>query len=329
MADDMEYSWHLKTWDKFANACARDHLPHAMLLSGANGVGKLVFAERMVKSLLCINPSGENRQACNNCQGCKTYESGANPDFMKIQLLEGKQQIGIDQIRRLSDFLVFSRSFDAYRVVLINPVEKMNQNAANSLLKSLEEPADNTVIILTATHLSNIIPTIISRSQLLSIPLPTKGQALDWIKPQIPDAKIAEELLELSAGSPLLAIKIDAETLKSKDDFAKDILNILNENSSVTDIAKKWEKYEQSILLDWQLSWVQDILKEKLAPNRAIKHVDSAKNIQHSLKEKLSKKMHWHLYDKLLSKKQIIHTSVNPLINLESMLSLWAQASLI
>lgn len=328
MSNHSDYFWHDKTWDKFASACVIDHLPHAMLLSGAKGVGKQAFAERMIKSLLCLQPDSITRKACNRCQGCKTYESGANPDFMKIQLLEDKKQIGVDQIRQLSEFLTYSRSFNAYRVVLINPVERMNRNATNSLLKSLEEPTNNTVILLIATHLSHIIPTIISRTQLLSIPLPTKEQAISWINTKIPDATEAEELLEMSAGSPLLALTIDKETLNNKEIFANDILSILDKDNSVTEIAKKWEKYDQGILLDWQIIWLQYQLKEVLAPlNTTTKLSKNADDLQQKFKHKLSKNMLWQLYQQLLRKKQIIHTSVNPLMNLESMLLLWFQAS--
>lgn len=327
MTDSKHYSWHDKTWEKFVSACSNNHLPHALLLTGANGVGKLAFAERMVKSLLCVNPDINTREACNHCQGCNTYDSLANPDFIKIQVLEDKQQIGVDQIRRLSQFLTISRSFDAFKVVLIHPIEKMNQNAANSLLKSLEEPANNTVLILVASNLSYILPTIISRSQLLSIPLPSNDESIIWMKSffknknQLEYIEKAEELLEMTSGGPLLAVTIDDQTLKEKADFGNDIINILDKNNSVIDVAKKWEKYEQSTLLDWQLLWTQSLLKTSYAD---ITYKDKVLSM---LKSKVIKEMLWPLYQQLLSNKKIIHTSVNPLMNLESMLLLWSQTS--
>lgn len=327
MSVKKDYFWHEKTWEQFTNARSKNHLPHAILLSGSRGVGKLIFAEKIIKSLLCLNTDPATQLACNHCKACKTYESGANPDFKSIQVLEDKQQIGVDQIRKLSEFLTFSRSFDAYRVVLISPIEKMNQNATNSLLKSLEEPADNTVIILVVTHLSKVIPTIISRSQLLSIASPLKSQAVDWVKSHIENPSRAEELLEISAGSPLLAITIDDEILNDRDEFAKDLLNIFNEDNSVTEIAKKWEKYDQAVLLDWQINWLQNILKEVSAPNqKIIKFTEDTKSKLKYFSDKISIDNLWQIYQQLLRKKQIIHTSVNPLINLESVLLLWLQA---
>lgn len=324
MSEKISYSWHEKTWKQFSNAYTQDHLPHAILVSGGFGVGKQAFSDRMSKLLLCVNTDSNsaNLQACGQCRGCKTYESGANPDYLKIQLLEDKQQIGVDQIRQITKFLTLSRSFNGYRVVLINQIEKMNQNAANSLLKSLEEPTDKTVIILTTPHLSKIIPTIISRSQLLSLPLPSKNEAINWIKTNAPDINLnnIDEILEISGGSPLLAIKFDAEALNQRADFAKDIVNIIDKNSSITDIAKKWEKHDQTILLDWQIIWLQNLLKKTSIPTAGATILSSEK-----LKN-VNSNMLWVLYQNLLEKKQIIHTSVNPLINLESMLSLWLQA---
>ncbi len=306
------YPWHKTTWQQFSHAYFKNHLPHAILIAGARGVGKADFSKRMVKSLLCHNPVAETMQACGDCRGCRTLESGANPDFFNIQLLEGKQQIGVNQIRELSDFLPLSRSFNAYRVVLINQIETMNQNAANSLLKSLEEPADNTVIILTTDYLSKIIPTIISRSQILSLALPKKDVAIDWIKSQKPDFDddFIHQILEISSGSPLLALNTDQETLNSKIDFLSDIDSVAKQNKSITEVAKKWEKYDQSSLLNWQLIQVQKEIKSNLT---------ASSNTTDNLR--------WKLYQQLLDTKKIIHTSVNSLINLENMLSLWLQSN--
>jgi len=327
MNSSTNYPWHDNTWDQFASAYSQKHLPHAILLTGPQGVGKYAFSKKLVKSLLCLNPDPDNLKPCGVCQGCKTYESKANPDYMAIQLLEDKQQIGVDQIRQLSEFLAYSRSFDAYRVVLIHPVERMNQNAANSLLKSLEEPAENTVIILTATYLSKVMPTIKSRSQLLTLPMPDKKQAIDWIKQQSPNLKDIEELLEMSHGSPLLAIQTSEDTIEKRNDFAKDILNIVEKNNSVTEIAKKWEKYDLESMLDWQIIWLQYFLKKMNAPNAHLSQFIIHSNILKKLEQEILKEQLWGLYQQLITKKQTVHTSVNPLINIENMLILWLQAS--
>jgi len=311
----MIYSWHKETWDKFVKARTHGHLPHALLLSGVGGIGKLALAKSMVKSLLCLKP--ENYQACDNCQGCKTYESDANPDYLQVELLEGKQQIGVDQIRQIANFLNYTRSFNAYRVILLNPAERMNKNAANSLLKSLEEPTNNTVIILLTESLGSIIPTIKSRCQLLPIATPTKKQSIDWLQAYEPVISNPESALEIANGKPLYAIDIDENIVKSREELAVDILDITLENKSISEIAKKWEKFDLTSLLNWQITWVQSY----------IKNTQNITSTQLKIKEKIPSSHQWELYQALLVQKGLVHTSVNTLIFVENMLISWLKAS--
>lgn len=327
------YPWHKNSWDYFVKARSRNHLPHALLLTGENGIGKLDFAKKMVKSLLCIEPL--DNEPCHQCKACKTYESGANPDFMEIRLLEDKQQISVDQIRKLSEFLTYSRSFNSYRVVLINPVERMNLNAANSLLKSLEEPASNTIIILLATQLNSLLPTIKSRCQLLSVPTPDKTQALAWLRQVAPEISNADELLAMANGKPLLAVDIQDDEIRNREQLAEDILHIVSEYKPVTEIAKKWEKHDHDTLLNWQISWVQDFIKQsaltssgRYPDDQGIGgNMQSLSKTLFELRKHQSTAQQWQLYQQLITQKQYLHTSVNSLMFIENMLLLWSESS--
>jgi len=322
----IEFPWHQKTWDKFIDARSRQHLPHALLISGAEGIGKIEFAHKLVKSLLCLEPKSNN--ACNQCKACKTYESFSNPDFKVIKVAEDKKQISVDQIRELSKFITLSRSFAAYRVILLHPVEAMNVNAANSLLKSLEEPAENTIIILLATHLNQILPTIKSRCQLLPLPMPSSTQALEWLKIQAPQLEQAEELLDMSYGRPQLALEVNDSDLNQRNDLAEDILQLILEHKSVTEIAKKWEKLNHKDLLKWQASWLQSFIKEAIREtgDNEVSAKRSNENLN-KIKELISVEHQWKLYQQIIDQQKFIHTSVNPLIFMENMLNLWFQAS--
>jgi len=320
-----DYPWHQSSWDKFVSARSKNHLPHALLISGTEATGKLDFAKKIVTSLLCTSPI--NNQACQKCNSCKTYQSGANPDYMNIELLEGKQQISVDQIRQLTEFISYTRSFEAYRVILLHPVERMNNNAANSLLKSLEEPANNTVIILVSSNLGRIIPTIKSRCQLLVLPSPSKEQAIEWIKQQSA-SKNPEELLEMANGQPLTAINISDEDIQSREELANDLLNICTEQKTVTDVAKVWEKLDHSALLNWQINWVQKFIKNKaLGQSPTNKNQQKLDVILSKIENRIASDAQWELYQQLIKQKQYIHTSVNPLLFIENMLLLWLQAS--
>ena len=327
--DLIHYPWQAKIWQQFCLAKQNNHLPHALLLQGAEYTGKLKFANSVVKSLLCEQNSQEFDQpkdqgsceACHQCRSCKTYSANSNPDYLFIDLIEDKQQISIDQIRAMNAFLTLSRSFNTYRVVLIANAERMNKNAANSLLKSLEEPADNSVIILLTSQASVLIPTIKSRCQLLQIPTPNTQQSIEWLQQQTGKESQFVQELEIAQGKPLAALAVDDKLIASRDDLLSDIMNIIHEKSSIVDIAKKWHKEDRSRLLDWQIGWINQLISDQYkAGSNNVADTKLAQLGTHILALSL-----WDLYDQLIKQKKLVHTSVNPLIFVENMLTLWLQ----
>lgn len=319
-----EYPWHLKNWDNFINARTQNHLPHAILLSGEEGIGKLALAKRMAKSLLCMNTMED---ACNECQSCKTYTSEANPDYKQISLLEDKQQIGVDQIRALSEFLNYSRSYNTYRVVIINPVERMNINAANSLLKSLEEPTANTVIILITAQVSKLLATIKSRCQLFNVTSPSKEESISWIKQnQHSDENSnidVNTIYDMIGNKPLQAQFIKQENIDSKNHFLEDLHYVITQKTSINEMAKKWDKHDLEVIINWQVQEIQKHIKSSVIDNS--KETQS-KNSSSRLAQHLSTEEQWLLYQNLLKQKQYIHTSVNSLMFIENMILLWSKA---
>jgi len=282
----------------------------------------------MSKSLLCMNTVSTATDACNECQSCKTYESGANPDFIQISLLEDKQQIGVDQIRALSEFLHYSRSYNTNRVVILSPVERMNLNAANSLLKSLEEPSAHTVIILVTAKISQLLPTIKSRCQLFNVATPSKDESIHWLQlhqdPHEQSIPVdAEVLLEMTGNKPLRAINISQEDIDNRNQFFQDLSAVINHQITITEMAKKWEKQDFETLLNWQISLIQKTIKASLC---AVTNKDNSTNSYSTLAQHLSAEEHWHLYQSLIKQKQYIHTSVNPLMFMENMIMLWLKA---
>ncbi len=325
----IDYPWHEHSWHYFTQARSTGHLPHALLLTGEEGIGKYFLAERMAKSLLCMTPNAF--EACGECQSCKTHHSGANPDFTKVELAEDKQQIGVDQIRSLSEFLTYSRSFNTYRVAIIHPIERMNNNAANSLLKSLEEPTNNTVIILVASHLSKVLATIKSRCQLISVASPTHQQAVDWFKKNHAEIEQAEIRLDIAAFKPLKALTITDDDIAERAAFLDSINTIASGRSSIIATAKKWEKSDVELLLNWQISWAQQLIKAAESSTILNSTQNSAEtgtlnHAKHTLFKQIDPNKYWFLYQQLIKQKQYIHTSVNTLMFIENMLLLWSEA---
>jgi DNA polymerase-3 subunit delta' len=310
----MFYPWHQKTWDQLVTMRDTKHLPHALLISGAEGTGRQAFAKTLVNSLLCESPR-EHYIACGQCKSCYVIASEVHPDYHQVVVAEDKTQIVVDQVRQLNEFLYMSRSYQGYRVVFIYPSEALNVNAANSLLKSLEEPADNTVIILLTSQLSTLLQTIKSRCQMLHLATPNQQLGLQWLSQQAPQHK-PEELLAMAGGRPLYALTLDNEDhFKSRADFANDILAVVNQRQSITETSKKWQNASKQELLDWQLHWIQQLIRNHFS------------NVQQkptlALLQSVDIAHLWVLHDQLIKFRRIAHTSLNSQLFIENLLLSW------
>ena len=312
----MIYSWHQPAWDQLVATRSSNHLVHALLISGQSGTGKYAFATTLVNSLLCESPY-EDLHACGQCKSCKTQQAGAHPDYQEIILAPDKTQIVVDQIRSLNSFLHKSRSYKAYRVVFISPAETLNINAANSLLKSLEEPAESTVIILLTSQPSSLLATIKSRCQQVHLATPTKKQSLEWLSQQT-TKHTPSDLLEMAGGRPIAALSLDESSqFESRQEFANDLSDVLEKNKTMIEVSKKWQSLSKQMLLDWQIIWVQQLIKQSFS-NQSIKP-----SLRINRTYPINKL--WILHDELIKLRAIAHTSLNAQLFLENMLLSWSK----
>lgn len=268
---------HSEWWEQ-ANA-RRAQWPHAVLISGQRGLGKALLARELAASFLCEAPT-ETQQACGHCLACGWLAQGNHPDFRLLQpeamadersdagessaKKKPSQQITIDQVRGLDEFLHVGTHRQGVRVVLIHPAEAMNRATANSLLKSLEEPIAGTVFLLVTNEAERLLPTIRSRCQQMAVPLPPPERAEAWLR----EAGVAEaaEWLALAGGSPLFAMELagdeerallDAVLGALKSGPAQDPLAA----AAALDRAVKAEKRPQALrrVIDWAQKWVFDL----------------------------------------------------------------------
>jgi DNA polymerase-3 subunit delta' len=179
-------------------ALAAGRIPHAYLFRGPEGVGKRLFAARMAANLNCS--LAQNGAACGMCPTCRKFRSGNHPDFLVVGPEQGS--IKIDRIRELIKALSYPPYESAMRVVLLEDVHTMRREAANCLLKTLEEPPENNLLILTAESSRAILPTIASRCQIVPFfPLPI-DDTVSILKGEGLDEEAAGLLARLSEGSP-------------------------------------------------------------------------------------------------------------------------------
>jgi len=212
------FSWIESVWQQLV--ARLDELPHALLVHGPRGIGKLELARRFGQLILCETPGA--REPCGQCEGCRWFAAGQHPDYRQIEpealavppvSLDGaapgpktakpSTEIKIDQVRDLAQFVNIGSHRGRRRVALFHPAEEMNQNAANALLKSLEEPPSTACFILVSNRPQRLLPTIRSRCVNVSVPLPNRGMAEAWLEQtQIP---LAGDWLAFAGGAPLLA----------------------------------------------------------------------------------------------------------------------------
>ena len=192
----MVYPWSNETFKALLERKGR--LPHALLLRGRDGIGKLACAEALARALLCERPAKDG-SACGHCTGCAWMGQGSHPDFRRLEPenLAAEQgeaeqkgerkasvQISVEQVRELAGFINISSHRGGAKVVLIHPAEALNVNAANALLKNLEEPPPNCYFLLVAHRWHQLLPTLRSRCEQVVLPLPGRKEARDWLGQQ-------------------------------------------------------------------------------------------------------------------------------------------------
>lgn len=197
--------WHVQHWNHLVMQFRKQRLPHALLLVGAKGLGKQALARNLATLLLC-HQEGLREDIhgipCGNCKGCLLLAAGNHPDLTSIAAEEDNGVIKIDQIREMVESLHSAAHQKGWRVVIIEQAELMNLAAANALLKTLEEPAAKTMLILTTVHANKLPATIRSRCQKLAIHVPSHTVAEPWLQDRLPGVDV-KLLLVLANGAPL------------------------------------------------------------------------------------------------------------------------------
>ena len=198
------YPWLQPQWQALGERHARDRIGHAYLLSGREGLGKSAFAEAVAQTLLCEAP-GSTFSPCCGCRSCLLYQAGNHPDVKLLAPEEDRKSIVIDQVRALIEFFTLKSHYGRRKIGIVDPADSMHHAAANALLKILEEPPAEALLLLVAHRPALLPATVLSRCQRLHFAQPPWPDRLAWVSAQTPPgATTAIALDQLTwCGAPL------------------------------------------------------------------------------------------------------------------------------
>lgn len=294
--------------------------PHALLFSGIVGLGKRMFAERLIHFLLC-KAAGVDGSPCGDCRSCMLLAAGSHPDFFCVTPDEVGKPIKVDQVRELNAFLNHTSQFGGLKTVLIDPADRMNSNAANSLLKTLEEPPGDSLLILISAHPAKLPATIRSRCEEIKFRRPDSKEAIAWLSSQVKDAD-PHLLLSLCHGAPLHArAYASGDNLARRRSLFKCYCGALAAQVDPVQAAKIWSDGNLHEHLVWLIDWYADMIRLKMAsaPPRIL-NPDLQSELQ-KLAVRLPGRALFRQLDTVLRMRVLETTQVNPEILLEAFFS--------
>ena len=246
---------------------AQDRMPHGLLLTGTPGAGQPEIAAWLGARLLCRAAGG---QPCGQCADCRLFLAGSHPDFRWVGVLPDKKDIGIDQLRGLSEALSMRSYRGGVKVAVISPADSMSAKAHNALLKTLEEPASETYLVLTASRLERIPKTILSRCMRIAMPQPATEEAIAWLRRQGASSQV-DQLLALAAGAPFLALEYQASGLGELEAEMQEAIAAAGEGRlDFFAFAEHCARNAPGARLAWLESWLTRSLKDASLASDAV-----------------------------------------------------------
>ena len=259
--------WLTPVLEHFGQALDQGRLPHASLVTGERGVGKRQLAERIAALLVCDRRTSGARAPCGECRQCQLVAGESHPDI-RVYQPEKSRMIRIDQVRALSQFAVASPQVAGVKVAILDRADQLNINAANALLKTLEEPAADVVLLLLQETGRPVLPTIRSRCRILPVATPRAEEATAWLvaelagREQAPGTERQALALHLAGGAPRLALElIDGEFLAQRDAALEAFRQFMKGAITVAEASKSFRELGLEATLNLMEGWANDLAR--------------------------------------------------------------------
>ncbi len=323
----IEYHWpilgHSEIKHYLQSCLSKGSLAHAYLFFGPKSVGKYLMAQSLAASLLCL--ATNEKKPCNHCQNCLQFINNIHADVDIIVKEDGKRDITIDQIRRLQHKLSLKSFLTKYKIAIIDEADNLNEESANALLKTLEEPTPQTLIILIAEHRDSLPATIISRCQQIQFNLLPSFQIENWLILKETPKQEANIITRLSLGRPGQAVTYlnNKTLLNQRLQKIKQLIDIINGtlndrfhivNTLITEINN--DESDMSELLSGWISFFRDIILCRISSHFIINLTSQA--TINSLSKNFGPHQLQAIISVLLQTKKMLSQSINPRLALEN-----------
>ncbi len=262
------------------NSIETGRVSHAYLFSGSRQIGKATLARDFAKALNCLEPD----RPCSRCRSCKKIEASIHPDVQVIDLEEGSKNISIDAVRRLQEGVALRPFEGQTKVYIIEEAERLSEPAANSLLKTLEEPPPSVVMILTTLDATSLLPTVVSRCQQLELrPVPSAAVEAALRERHEVDQERARLLASLARGRMGWAVQVASSrnALDKRSEQMEKLLALpgmgrVGRFAYAAELATLYGRDPEaarSTLEMWQ-SWWRDLLLSRLGVTKLVVNAD-------------------------------------------------------
>jgi len=252
--------WLAQARARIAASVAQDRAPQALLVHDAPGAGGSQLALWVARLLLCTS----EQRPCGRCNGCQAVLHERHPDLMELRLEEDSQQIKVDQVRALTQELALASHQGGWRVALIDPADALNRNAANSLLKTLEEPSPRTLLVLVAQQPSRLPATIHSRCLRVRINPPSRADALAWLALHGSGGDW-NAVLDLIGDAPLMAAAMDPVAVgQLRDETVAALRELAGGGGDAAATADRWTRSGLELRLACFEKWLTERIRGRL-----------------------------------------------------------------
>jgi DNA polymerase-3 subunit delta' len=292
-------------------------LPHSSLVLSRPGLGAEQFVNWLAALALC--GSGGTRP-CGVCASCALLRSDSHPDYHVVRLEEGAKQIKVDQVRELIGTLALTSYRGGYKIGVIEGAETLNANGANAFLKTLEEPSEDTMLVLIARPTHRLPATIASRCLILPLRPPAPADAIAWLKLHgSPADQNWSAALALAGGAPLAALEFSTAGVSMLDKEMEEALRSIGAGAvDVTLVADQWVKSDLSLRLVWLENWITRRVHTYLGEGKSTQTAERVRLPAALLKPKI--RALFDLLDGAREMRRLASTGINQQLALEALL---------